>query len=137
MATLKSLKDFKASGAIVSREPVKKHIEWTTIDPGTGDEVSYDADIFLIKPPAGMLEDIYNAENKQQISLAISKCLLLESDKGEKERLTYEDVYQLDPPLRMAIWDQLKVLAGFERKNSQPPTSSTANSPSTESAAPQ
>lgn len=137
MKTLKSLKDFKDSGAIVSREPLPRHIEWTSINPETGEDEACCADIFLIKPPAGMLEDIFSTDNKQQISVAISKCLLLESAGGEKERLTYDDVYQMDAPLRIAIWNELKVLAGLERKNSQPPTSSSASSPSEESAATQ
>lgn len=135
MTTLKNIQQFRAAGAIVSREPVVRHIEWTATDPATGEDVNFDADIRLVKPGAGLMSDIFGTEDKQQIANAISKCLLLENDKGKLEHLSYDDVYHFDTPLMMAVWNELQVLSGLAKKNSLPAKNSSANSSSTESAA--
>lgn len=135
MSTLKSIKDFKKAGAIVSTEPVLRHIEWTSKDLETGEEVQFDADVYFLRPSAGKWQDIYkrNGEDggKQMVATAISECMLLKSEQGAFEQLSYDDAYLLDAPLQAAIWDALAPLAGVEQKNSQPKTSSSANSSST------
>ncbi|WP_288897446.1 hypothetical protein [uncultured Delftia sp.] len=139
MSTLKSIKDFKKAGAIVSTEPVLRHIEWTSKNPDTGEEVQFDADVYFLRPSAGKWQDIHarNGEDgrKQLVSTAISECMLLKNEQGAFEQLSYEDAYNLDTPLQNAVWNALAPLAGAVQKNSQPTTSSSANSSSTASEA--
>lgn len=139
MSTLKSIKDFKKAGAIVSTEPVLRHIEWTSKNPDTGEEVRFDADVYFLRPSAGKWQEIHKrngeAGGSQVVAAAISECMLLKNEQGAFERLPYDDVYNLDVPLQVAIWDALAPLAGVEQKNSQPTTSSSANSSSTASEA--
>lgn len=139
MSTLKSIKDFKKAGAIVSTEPVLRHIEWTSKNPDTGEEVQFDADVYFLRPSAGKWQDIHkrNGEDggKQMVATAISECMLLKNEQGAFEQLSYDDAYNLDTPLQTAVWDALAPLAGVEQKNSQPMTSSSANSSSTASEA--
>lgn len=128
MATLKTLKQFRDSGAIVSRAPMKRNIKWKAIDPESGDEVDFDADIYIVKLGAGAMADVFSSKDKHQIAELISKALLLEGEKGKPEPVSYEDAYQLDTPLMNAVWNEIKLIAGIERKNSLPPTKSSVNS---------
>ncbi len=132
MATIKSLKELRAAGGIVSREPILRHIEWKSFDLATETDIEYDADIFILKQGAGAVMEIYQSENTEQISKFISKAVMLLNDRGKPELISYEDAYQLDPPLRTAMWDECQKVAGLVRKNSTPATNSSASSSPTE-----
>jgi hypothetical protein len=135
MATITSLKQLKAAGGIVSKEPVKRHIVWTSVDPATGDEAEFDADVFILKQGSGAMVEILDDKSKEQIAVLLSKSVYLAGEKGKLEPLGYEDAYQLDTPLRAALWAEVQKVAGIVRKNLPPSTSSIASSSQTESAA--
>lgn len=140
MTTLSSVEQFRSSGAIVSRQPVKKHIEWTTVDPETNEEVKFDAFVYLLKPGAGLMSDMFTAEDKHLTVTAVQTCLRLpetvevEGEKPKLVQLTYDDVFNFDSPFLAAIWKELTFMSGITKKNdSAPPTNSTLNSLSPES----
>ena len=136
MATIKSLKQLRAVGGIVSKEPVKCHIEWKSFDSETGEDVDYDADIFVVKQGAGAVMEIYSDSAKEQITLFLSKAVMMpEGESGKLQFISFDDAYHLDPPLRNAMWEACQKLAGIVRKNSPPSTSSSASSSPAESAA--
>lgn len=134
MTTIKSFKALRSAGGIVSHEPVKRHIEWTTVDPESGEDVTYDADVWMLKQGAGSMLQVSEEKTKEQITFALSKSVLLENDKGKLELISYDDAFQLDPPLRRALWAEFEKFSGLGRKNLVPMTNSSATSSSTESA---
>lgn len=135
MATIKSLKQLREAGGIVSREPIKRNIKWTAFDLATESDVEYDADIFILKQGAGAVMEIYSSKDKEQISLFISKAVMLENEKGKPELISFDDAYSLDTPLRNAMWEECQKVVGIGRKNSSPETSSSASSSPTASEA--
>jgi hypothetical protein len=137
MATIKSFKQLRAAGGIVSKEPVKRHIEWKGVDPLTGEEIEYDADVHIVKQGAGAVLDIYADQTKEHISAMLSQSVMLEDDKGKLALISFDDAYKLDIPLRNALWTEVQVMGGVVRKNSPPSTNSSASSSPAESAAAQ
>lgn len=137
MAKITSFAQLEQAGGIVSRQPVKKEIKWTTVDPETGDEIEYEADILLLKLGSGVLADIWGKKDpdREEVALWISKSLMLLNDKGKPELIAYDKAYQLDAPLRGAVWKEIRILAGLEKKASPPSTNSSASSSAEESAA--
>lgn len=137
MATIKSLRQLREAGGIVSKEPIKRNIVWKSFNLATEADEDYDADIFILKQGAGAVMEIYSTTDKEQISLFISKSVMLENEKGKPELISFADAFQLDPPLRNAMWEECQKVIGVVRKNSSPEMSSSANSSPTESAAAQ
>lgn len=134
MATIKSLKQLREVGGIVSKQPIKRSIAWKSFDLATEADIEYDAEIYIIKPGAGAVMEIYADNSREQISAFLSKTVMLENEKGKPELLSFDDAYQLDPPLRTAMWEECQKVAGVVRKNSPPSTSSGASSSPAESA---
>ena len=136
MAKITSFAQLEQAGGIVSRQPVKKEIKWTSTDPDTGEEVDYEADIFLLKLGSGVLADIWGKKepDREEIALWISKSFMLQNEKGKLELISYEKAYLLDAPLRGAVWKEIRILAGLEKKASPSLTNSSANSSPEESA---
>lgn len=97
--------------------------------------MDYEADIFLLKLGSGVLADIWGKKepDREEVSLWISKALMLQNDKGKLELISYEKAYNLDTPLRAVIWKEIRILAGLEKKTSPLSTNSSANSSPEES----
>lgn len=96
-----NLKDLKSKGGFVSSKPVEKKVVWTRkVD---GEEVS-DEFTVLIKPMSyGDIERIFvdpKDQERSRTAAMISDCVLLADGK---ERLSYEDAYQLAPSLANAL----------------------------------
>lgn len=128
MATIKTLKQLREVGGIVSKLPIKRNIAWKSFDLATENDIEYNADIYILKQGAGAVMEIYSTADKEQISLFLSKAVMLENEKGKPELISFEDAYQLDPPLRSAMWEECQKVAGIVRKNSIPATNSSASS---------
>jgi hypothetical protein len=135
MATIKSFKQLRETGGIVSKEPVKRAIAWKTVDPETGEEVDFDAEVYIIKQGSGAMLEIMADESKEQVCVLLSKSVLLLDDKGKLALIDFDDAYRLDAPLRTALWEEIKKISGIARKNLPPSTSSSVSSSPTESAA--
>lgn len=137
MPTLKSFKQVREVGGVVSKVPLKRHIAWKAFDPATEQEVEYDVDVFMLRPSAGTMLELHSdaAADKRFICTVLSKVVMWENEKGKFDLMSIEDAYQLDPPLLMALWDEWQLVSGAARKNSPPSTSSGASSSQTESVA--
>jgi len=135
MQTLKSLADFERIGAIVSEKPVPKQIKWKGVDPSTYEEVDYEASVLLKKPNSGLFSDIVKAkDDADEVAMWIGESMFVEDEKGKLKPIGFDMARRLDVPLRGAIWKEIKLLAGLEKKTSPASTNSSANSSKTESA---
>jgi hypothetical protein len=65
----------------------------------------------------------------------MSKSVMIADEKGKMQFLSYEDAYRLDSGLASVILELVRKVNGGDRKNSTPPTNSSVNSSSQESAA--
>lgn len=99
-----TLKELQAKGGFVSAVPVVKNIKWKGIDPATGEKVDYDADIHVKRLPVGDHETIFLSEDgRSRTAKVISTAVTL--GKEGKEKLTFEQAYQMDPALAGAMLD--------------------------------
>lgn len=97
-----NLKELKARGGFVSAVPVKKEVEWTHVDPQTGEEVTDKFGVFVKKQSFGAIERLFIGKDDQSKSATfISECILLGEDG--KDQMTYQDAYQLDPGLAAVL----------------------------------
>lgn len=97
-----NLKELKARGGFVSAVPVKRDVEWTHPDPDTGEEVTDKFSVFVKRQSFGAIERLFVGNDDQSKSATfISECILLGEDG--KDRMTYQDAYQLDPGLAAVL----------------------------------
>lgn len=136
MPKITSFAQLEQAGGIVSRQPVKREISWKAVDPNTGEEVEYEADIMLLKLGSGALADIWGKKepDREEVAVWISKAFMLLNDKGKHELISYDKAYLLDAPLRQVIWKEIQVLAGMQKKSLPLSTNSSVSSSAEESA---
>lgn len=92
------LEQLIARGGFVSPEPVKVHVKWERPDPETGETLTDEFDVFVMRRSFGSVERLFtNGDDKSKSALLLSECIRL-GENGE-ERLSYEQAYQLDPSL--------------------------------------
>lgn len=129
MAKLKGLAALKAAGAIRGGDPKKVEITWKNDE---GEEHAFDV---WIKPMAfGTALDLQKDDSPNKMAAALATLVMLEDESGKRVPLDYDTAMNLHPGLG---WEIVKAVngSGEAPKNSQPPTNSSANSSSTESAA--
>lgn len=129
---MSTLSQLSKAGAIRSSAPVKQTIEWVNDD---GDTFEFDV---WIKPMSfGDAIDIQSASPNEAIVLTLAACVLLDDGQGNTVPMDAETARSLHPSLG---WKLAMAVNGLredrgEAKNSQPPTSFSANSSSQASAA--
>lgn len=97
-----NLKELKARGGFISPIPVKRDVEWKHIDPTSGEEVTDKFSVFVKRQSFGAIERLFVAnDDRSKSATFISECILLGDDA--KDRMTYEDAYQLDPGLAAVL----------------------------------
>lgn len=98
-----TLKELQAKGGFVSAVPVIRTITWKGTDPGTGEKVDYDAEIHVRRLSVGDQEALYLAveDGKSRTAKLISTAVTL--GKDGKEKITFEQAYQLDSSLATAM----------------------------------
>lgn len=129
MAKLKGLAALKAAGAIRGGDPRKVEVTWKNDD---GVEHTFDV---WIKPMAfGTALELQKDDSPNKMAAALASLVLLEDEGGNRVQLDYDTAMALHPGLG---WEIVKAVndSNAGPKNSQPPTNSSANSSSTESAA--
>lgn len=134
MAKLKSLSQFKGAGGILSREPVMVTGTWKHKDEN-GEDIEDTFEIGVVKVSFGDMADLFNEKDREHMALSLSKSVMLLNEKGKLEFISYDDAYRLEPGLATVIMELVRTQNGGSAKNSRPPTNSSANSSSTESAA--
>lgn len=132
MGTLKSLSQVRTAGGIVSREPVKASGVWKHKGP-EGEDLEDAFEVGVVKVSFGDMADLFKEKDRDQLALSLSKSVMFANEKGKLELLSYDDAYRLEPSLGMAILEVVRQVNGGDRKNSTPPTNSSANSSSPES----
>lgn len=132
MATLKSLSQLRSAGGILSREPVVVTGTWKHNGPD-GEEVEDTFDVGVIKVSFGDMADLFKEKDREQLAVSLSKSVMFANEKGKLELLSYDDAYRLDPGLGTVLIELVRKVNGGDRKNSTPPTNSSANSSSPES----
>src|SRR5690554_3162818 len=99
------LKQLKQRGAFVPVAPVPWPVEWTHIDPDTGEEVTDQFTIHVRRRSYGTIERVVAAsmtdEARSRNALFISESILL--GEGGAESMSYEDAYQLEPSLAAVL----------------------------------
>ncbi len=97
-----NLADLKGKGGFVSSKPVKKEVVWKRKVDGAEVEDSF---TIHVRPMSyGDIERIFidpKDEDRSRTAALLSESVLL-GDDG-KERLTYQDAYQLAPSLAAAL----------------------------------
>lgn len=98
-----TLKELQAKGGFISPVPVVKNIKWKGTDPETGDKADYDADIHVKRLSVGDQEEIHQSieDGRSKTAKLIAAAITL--GKDGKERLTFEQAYQLAPELAGAM----------------------------------
>jgi len=134
MGTLKSLTQLRNAGGILSREPVKVEGTWKHVNDA-GEEVEDTFEIGVVKVSFGDMADLFKEKDREQLAVGMSKSVMIADDKGKMQFISYEDAYRLDSGLASVILDLVRKVNGGDRKNSTPPTNSSVNSSSQESAA--
>lgn len=129
MKKLKGLAGMKSAGAIRDLAPVMQTIEWKGDD---GEDYSIDV---YVKPMAfGMAMDLQMDDSPDKRAAAIGQMILVE-EGGKLVPLGTENARALNSQLGFKLLTAINQAMRGEAKNSQPPTNSSANSSSTESAA--
>lgn len=96
------LKQLKAKGGFVPSVPVAKEVTWVHQDEATGEEVTDTFTVFVVKQSFGSIERLFlGGDDRSKSSAFISECIRF-GDDG-KERMSYEDAYQLAPGLAAVL----------------------------------
>ena len=108
--------ELKAAGGFASvAPPVKVDVTWKR------DEEDLVFSVFVRKLPFGEVERMYqDQDDRSRGATVISKSVILGSD----ERMTYDQAFDLDPTLAVALLGAVNAVNKGEAKNSPPPTSS-------------
>ena len=92
-----NLSDLKAKGGFVALAPVPKELTWKRKD-AAGQEVEDTFTVYVMRQSFGAIESIWaGTEDRSKAAAYISQSIRL-GDKG-KERMSYDDAFQLDPGL--------------------------------------
>lgn len=109
------LKALQEQGGFVDEAPVKESVTWRR---GDGDEVKFD--VHVVRQPFGVVDEVLKAsDGRSQSARMISNCIRLGANA--KERLTYDQAFELDPTLAFAL---IGAINRVNAKKSTPPTSS-------------
>lgn len=96
------LKQLKAKGGFVAAVPVPKEVTWKHHDEETGEETTDVFTVHILKQSFGSIERLFlGADDRSKSAAFIAECIRL--GDGGKERMTYEDAYQLDPGLAAVL----------------------------------
>ncbi len=104
------LAELKEKGGFVSADLVAKEVKWTRGD----EELTFT--IYVKRQSFGAMEKLFSAEGDQSKSAKfISECIFL--GENGKERISYEDAYQLDPGLAAVFAQAVNEVNGAKPKN--------------------
>lgn len=111
------LDDLKKKGAFVSNNLIKTPVEWVHIDPETNEVITDTFDIFVKKVSFGDLKRAYSDSTIESQSRLLAACVRL-GEEG-KEELTYEQAYQLESSLGIALIEAVNKAIGSGETDSK------------------
>lgn len=104
------LSELKAKGGFVPSELVAKDVTWKRGD----EELAFT--IYVKRQSFGAMEKLFSGDSDQSKSAKfISECIFL--GENGKERISYEDAYQLDPGLAAVFAQAVNEVNGAKPKN--------------------
>lgn len=129
MAKIKGIAALRAAGGLRELDPVKVEVDWKNDE---GEDFTFDV---WIKPMAfGTSLDLQKFDDPKNLASAIAAFVLMEDEFGNQMPIDFETARSFHAGLGLALIGAFNKV-NTPRKNSQPPTNSSANSSSTESAA--
>lgn len=126
-----NLAELKARGALISTVPVRKTVEWESVDPESGNLTLFTFDVHVKRFSFGQVERLafskIHSSDRSTNAEVISTALLL--GEAPFESMTYEEAYSLDPKLAAKFIEAISSVNRVEslEKKSPPPTSSGTN----------
>jgi hypothetical protein len=111
------LKQLREMGGFIPSKPVKRTVTWQPLDDNgqpAGDQLTFD--IHVKKLSFGAIERLMDERNVDRARMAafISDSVSL-GEEG-KEKLSYQDAYQLDPTLATVFMQAVSVVNGTARQ---------------------
>jgi len=104
----------KDNGGIVSNVPVKKTLTWKRVDD-EGEEVEEKFHVFVVRQSFGFVEKLFiSDDDKSRSAKFISEAIRL--GKSGKQRLSYEEAYQLHPTLAQEMVRVINEVNGVTSK---------------------
>lgn len=100
------LADLRAAGGFVSPAPVKRTVTWT---PDGRDPVTFD--VWIKRRSFGAIERLFADDDDRSKSAAYIAESIALGEHG-KDKLTYEDAYQLEPSLARVLIEALNEVNG-------------------------
>jgi len=125
------LSELKSKGAFVDGVPVPVEVEWVHIDPETGELTTDTFTVHVLRKSVGWMDRAFKksrGDGGSQTAAVIAEGVRFGKDANE--RITYEEASKLDIDLAGALSAAFNKVnrRDFDPKNSQPQTSSGANS---------
>src|ERR1700743_3594387 len=114
------LHELKQKGAMVDMAMVKKDVEWTHKDDATGEMITENFSVFVIRTPFGIIENIMQNKDADfsKSAALIAHCVRF-GDEGE-ESMEYAEAFQLQTGLATALLEKVNEVNRGETKNSKP-----------------
>lgn len=92
------LKQILARGAIVNAELVKVPVKWVHTDAESGEEVTDEFTVHVVRQSFGQIERLWNTPDDRSRGAQLIAEQIRFGENGT-EQLTYEQAYALDPGL--------------------------------------
>lgn len=94
-----NLAEIRNAGGFVSDEPVKVSIGWG----------AHKFDVFVKRLSFGQVENLFTSDDRSKSARMIAASVLLGEDR---EPITYEDAYRLDPTLAAKLIEAINTVNG-------------------------
>ncbi len=110
------LAELQNLGGFVPIEPVKVEVSWKHIPEGQEEEKVDTFDVYVRRRSFGSVERLFLSDDDERSKIArfIAESVLLGE---EKEKMTYEQAYQLEPSLGKALMDAVNKVNGSKVKS--------------------
>ncbi len=100
-----NLQQLTEKGGFVEAAPVKMPVTWTRKN-AAGEDLTDEFDVWVRRRSFGTFERVASlGEDRSRSAKMLSECVLLDE---AQESLSYEQAYQLDPSLAMALIEAVK-----------------------------
>ena len=110
-----NLKQLKQAGAFVSAEPVAKEVVWSHKNDA-GEVVEDRFTVYIKRQSFGTIEQLWSGDSDRSRSATFISASVLLGE--ERESMSYEDAYQLDPSLAHAL---VKAINEVNKTGQEPP----------------
>lgn len=121
-----NLQQLQDKGGFVKKDLIKTAVEWAHEDPVSGEMVTDTFDIFVKPASFGDVKRAISDNDKEMQCHLLAACVRL-GEEGEEE-LTYEQAYQLETSLGLALIEAVNKAIGFGADQKKTKTASQTKS---------